>query len=601
MSALAPDSCVSRTVYRSETSAILRQRLAVAMGLFVLFMGAGTFFEVAYYPERMRTAVLLYALEAGIAVLGVVLCRPTRLHDWSEQIAVGVGVGELACICAYHAMVGAQAERVATILGCVLNLLSVLCPWGWGAQAATAVGAVVSFAAASSYFVTTDALVFPGMVLLCAATTSVWAAFFLDRYRFEAFTHAALQTEEAEIAAALARIGETLSRRLGQTDVLDQVNQLTREALACDWSSLYLFDPRRSVYWLASNVGSPTDVQAELAQLEFPPDSLTLLQALRPGEVIEIADADAQSWVPVELMRRLGVASALYAPVVRGDQIIGVLIVGFIARRAAFSGRQRRLALGIAHVAATTLENRRLIADLQSANRLKSEFVATMSHELRTPLNVIMGYTEMLADRIVRTDEPAFEDTLGRIRTQSVELLNLVSATLDMGRLEAGRESLTMDAVAIDPLFAELARELDSLTSPAVQLRWQNNVDRVAIMSDRVKLKTILKNLVGNALKFTSTGTVDVTAQRTDSWVRFTIRDTGLGIAPEHLSMIFEMFRQVDSSSTRQFGGVGLGLHIARRLADLLGGNIAVESRLGAGSVFVVTLPVERATERIAS
>ncbi len=598
---LAPDTCVSPAAYRAETSAILRQRLAVAMGLFALFMGVGTFFELAYYPERMRDAVLLYSLEAGIALAGVVLCRLPSCHAWSEWVAVGVGVGELACICTYHAMVGAQAERVAIILGCVLNLLSVLCPWGWRAQAATAVGAVASFAAASPFLVTSDALVFPAMVLLCAATTSVWAAFFLDRYRFEAFMHAALQTEEAQIAAALARIGETLSRGLGQTDVLDQVNELTREALACDWSTLYLFDPRRNVYWLASNVGSPPDVQAELAQLEFPPDSLSLLGALRPGELIEIPDADVQPWVPVELMRRLAVASAIYAPVVRGDQIVGVLVVGYVQRRGDFSSRQRRLALGIAHVTATTLENLRLIADLQAANRLKSEFVATMSHELRTPINVIMGYTEMLADRVVTSDEPAFEDTLGRIRTQSVELLNLVSATLDMGRLEAGRESLTLDAVAIDPLFAELARELDPLAPPTVQLRWQNNVDRVAIVSDRVKLKTILKNLVGNALKFTSAGTVDVTAQRTDSWVRFTIRDTGIGIAPEHLAVIFEMFRQVDSSSTRKFGGVGLGLHIARRLAELLGGTIAVESTVGVGSCFVVTIPVERAAERIAS
>ena len=120
-------------------------------------------------------------------------------------------------------------------------------------------------------------------------------------------------------------------------------------------------------------------------------------------------------------------------------------------------------------------------------------------------------------------------------------------------------------------------------------------------MSDRGKLKTILKNLVGNALKFTGAGTVDVTAQRTDGWVRFTIRDTGIGIAPEHLSVIFEMFRQVDSSSTRKFGGVGLGLHIARRLAELLGGSIAVESTVGVGSCFVVTIPLERAAERIAS
>jgi signal transduction histidine kinase len=600
---LATDPCASWTAYRSETSAILRQRLAVAMGLFVLFMGAGTFFEVAYYPERMPLAVLLYSLEAGIAVLGVALCRPARLHAWSETIAVAVGVGELACICAYHGMVGAQAERVATILGCVLNLLSVLCPWGWAAQTATAAGAVASFAAASPFFVTSDALVFPGMVLLCAATTSVWAAFFLDRHRYEAFAHAALQTEEAEIAAALARIGETLSRRLGQPDILDQVNRLATEAIGTDWSSLYLLDERRNVYWLASNVGSPADVGMELAQLEFPPDSLSLLQALRLGELIEIADADAQDWVPVELMRRLAVASALYAPVARGDHIIGVMVTGYIARRGAFTSRQRRLALGIAHVTATTLENRRLIADLQSANRLKSEFVATMSHELRTPINVIMGYTEMLADGVVRTDEPAFDDTLGRIRTQSVELLNLVSATLDMGRLEAGREQLTLDAVAIEPLFSELARALDALAPPAVQVRWQNNVDRVAIVSDRVKLKTILKNLVGNALKFTSSGSVDVTAQRIESWVRFTIRDTGIGIDADHLSMIFEMFRQVDSSSTRKFGGVGLGLHIARRLAELLGGSIGVESAPGKGSTFTVTLPVERAAdrERIAS
>jgi signal transduction histidine kinase len=587
---------VSRAAYRSETSAILRQRLAVAMGLFVLFMGVGTFFESEFYPDRMRRAVLLYALEAGIAAVGVALCQPARLHDWSESIAVAVGVGELACVCTYHAMVGAQAERVATVLGCILNLLSVLCPWGWPAQAATAIGAVASFGAASPYFVTSDALVFPAVVLLAAATTSVWAAFFLDRYRFESFAHAALQTEEAEIAAALARIGETLSRRLGQTDVLDQVNRLTNAALGCDWSSLYLFDTRRGVYWLASNVGSPPDVQAELIQLEFPPSSVNL--PLKPGELLEIADASEQPWVPVELMRRLAIGSAVYAPVVRGDQIIGVMVAGYVTRRGEFSSRQRRLALGIAHVTATTLENRRLIADLQSANRLKSEFVATMSHELRTPLNVIMGYTEMLADRVVQSGEPAFEDTLSRIRTQSVELLNLVSATLDMGRLESGRESLTLDTVAVGSLFVELARELDALAAPSVAVRWQNNLDCIAIVSDRIKLKTILKNLVGNALKFTTTGTVDVTVRRIDSRVRFTIRDTGVGIAPEHLSMIFEMFRQVDSSSTRQFGGVGLGLHIARRLAELLGGTIAVDSAPDVGSTFVVTLPVERVADR---
>ena len=328
---LAPDPCVSPAAYRAETSAILRQRLAVAMGLFALFMGVGTFFEVAYYPERMRDAVLLYSLEAGIALAGVVLCRSQRFHDWSEWVAVGVGVGELACICTYHAMVGAQAERVATILGCVLNLLSVLCPWGWLAQAATAVGAVVSFAAASPFLVTADALVFPGHGPPLRGH-DVGLGGVLPRPLSLRGVRARRAPDGGGADRRRARAHrETLSRRLGQTDVLDQVNELTRDALACDWSTLYLFDPRRNVYWLASNVGSPPDVQSELAQLEFPPDSLSLLGALRPGELIEIADADAQPWVPVELMRRLAVASALYAPVVRGDQIIGVLVVGLRA------------------------------------------------------------------------------------------------------------------------------------------------------------------------------------------------------------------------------------------------------------------------------
>jgi signal transduction histidine kinase len=575
--------------------------LAVVLGLFMLFMGAGTLFEGTYHSDRMRLALLWYGIELGIAATALVLCWLPRLQKWSEPIAVGISVVEFACVCAYHASVGAQAERVATVLGAVLNVLSVLCPWGWPAQAAVVAGAVVSFAAAAPFLVTADALVFPGLVLLGVATTSIWAVVFLDRYRFEAFAHAASQAEEAEIAAALARIGETLSRHLGETDVLDQVNCLMRDTLGCDWSSLYLLDPHRCVYRLAANIGSPTEVAIELAQVEFPPTSLALLQALTPGELIEIADADDQPWVPVELMHRFAVASALFAPIARGEQIIGGLVVGYVDRRGPFSSRQRRLALGIAHVAATTLENRRLIADLQSANRLKSEFVATMSHELRTPINVIMGYTEMLADRAVTADESAFDDTLGRIRTQSVELLNLVSATLDIGRLESGRESLKLDTVEVAVLFTELARELDALTPPAVQLRWLNDCERIAIVSDRVKLKTILKNLVGNALKFTSSGAVDVSASSRDGWVRFSVRDTGIGIAPEHLALVFEMFRQVDSSSTRKFGGVGLGLHIARRLAGLLGGTIAVESTQGVGSVFTVDLPVERVGDRLAS
>jgi signal transduction histidine kinase len=591
---------VSRAAYRLETVAVLRQRLSVAMGLFVFFMGIGTFLEVTLDPARARFALLLYGLEALLAIVGAGVCWIPGMAARSGTIAALTAVVLAACINTYHAQVGAQAERVATVLGCILNLLSVLLPWGWVGQGIAFLGTLGSFALAGPHLVTQDALAFPAIVLVAAGTTSVCGAFFLDRYRFEAFRRTALQTEEAEIAAALAHVGQTLSKHLGVADILERVNRLTVDAVGCDWSSLFIFDEHRGVYRLASNVGSRPEVVSDLTPLEFPPDSLPLLQALRPGELVAITNPDEQDLVPPELLRRLGVASALYAPVSRREDIIGILVIGVGARVGAFSRRERRLTLRIAHATAITLENGRLIADLQAANHLKSEFVATMSHELRTPINVIMGYTEMLADGVFKPHEPEWSGTITRIQEHAVELLDLVSATLDMGRLESGRDIVSITDVDVARLLAGLRRELKPLIPQGVLLTWQNDLGDDRILTDAVKLKTILKNLVGNALKFTSAGFVDVivhvtSRSDTEEDVVFIVRDTGIGIPPEHLPVIFEMFRQVDSSSTRRFSGVGLGLHIAQRLVQLLGGTIAVESTPDVGSTFTVTLPLRRA------
>ena len=231
----------------------------------------------------------------------------------------------------------------------------------------------------------------------------------------------------------------------------------------------------------------------------------------------------------------------------------------------------------------------------EEANRVKDEFLATMSHELRTPLNVIIGYTDLLIEDTFGSLNEEQTQTLRRVRASADELLFLISALLDLSRLEAGQVSVERQSVQLGDFLEQLKAETEGLQDLShLECIWQVDSALSPLETDPQKLKTILKNLIGNAIKFTERGRITVSAEVIRDGVGIAIADTGIGIPSEALQLIFEPFRQLDGSSTRQYSGSGLGLHIVSRLVDTLGGTVSVESEVGKGSTFRVWLPSGR-------
>jgi signal transduction histidine kinase len=232
-----------------------------------------------------------------------------------------------------------------------------------------------------------------------------------------------------------------------------------------------------------------------------------------------------------------------------------------------------------------------LVEELERANRVKSDFVASMSHELRTPLNVIMGYQSLLIDGAFGDLNPEQADHLRRAQQSARGLLDLISATLDLSRLEAGAVPLSLTEVRLADLLAEIDTDLrEARHKPGVKFECHIRPEVPCLRTDAVKLKVVLKNLISNALKFTEQGSVRVTAALCDGGVEISVADTGIGIEREALAKIFDPFQQADASISNRYGGAGLGLYIVRRLVDSLGGAIEVKSEPRRGSVFRVRL-----------
>ncbi len=395
------------------------------------------------------------------------------------------------------------------------------------------------------------------------------------------------QQAETEYSSALARVGQELISSLATPAVYDDLCRVTTAVLGCDVSSTFLWGAREGAYSAAASHGDTPEGREALRVVRLTPAMMgTLLAALAPTGMVRLDDLPADDPVRRALVGAHGLSVAIVAALRRGSEIIGFHCAGR-RRDEQFTRHQERIARGIAQIASLALENARLVEELERAGRIKSDFVATMSHELRTPLNVIIGYHDLLLEGEFGELSAAQGERLRRADRSARELLDLINATLDLSRLEARRMPLLMHDVDLAAVVQELDAEITALRQkPGVRFAWRLLAALPSLRTDPVKLKVVLKNLIHNAIKFTDAGEVTVGVSTAPGRVVFEVADTGIGIGPELLPAIFEPFRQADSSSTRSYGGVGLGLYIVQRLLDLLGGGITVESQVGSGSRF---------------
>jgi signal transduction histidine kinase len=325
-------------------------------------------------------------------------------------------------------------------------------------------------------------------------------------------------------------------------------------------------------------------------------------RAVIDRRTIHVADMQTEADEYPESRRRalqLGYRTALCVPLVHAGEAIGVIFI----RRAEvrpFTERQIELVNTFADQAVIAIENARLFNEIAQKNREleiasqhKNQFVANMSHELRTPLAAILGYAELMQEGFYEPQGPKSLAALTRIRSNGKHLLGLINTVLDIAKIESGQFTLNMTEYAIESVVETVRSATESLAqNKKLALKTDVAKSLPVGLGDEQRLTQVLLNLVGNAIKFTDTGEVCVTAKAVNGRFNVSVTDTGPGIPEQEQVRIFEQFHQVDSSLTKAAGGTGLGLAIARQIVEMHGGRIWVESTLGKGSNFQMELPI---------
>jgi signal transduction histidine kinase len=315
-------------------------------------------------------------------------------------------------------------------------------------------------------------------------------------------------------------------------------------------------------------------------------------EVLRTRDIVTVADFSSAGRPLQKVAPDLHVGPMLLAPLIAHEVILGVLVVTRDRGARPFAKREVNRMRAISDYAALALWKAELLDQAQVADRAKSRFLATVSHELRTPLTALAGYEELLVDRVMGPLSDSQLDVLERMRSVTQHLAAVIEDVLAFSSLDEGHEVIRpTDFLAADLMHAAIAIIEPLARQKRLAFTAKIPESPIRMTSDVDKIRQILVNLAGNAVKFTDAGEILLEVEQRGGEVRFTVKDTGIGIAKRDLGRLFKPFAQLDAGLTRRHGGTGLGLYIARGLAVLLGGRIEVTSEIGKGSTFTLVVP----------
>jgi signal transduction histidine kinase len=399
---------------------------------------------------------------------------------------------------------------------------------------------------------------------------------------------------------ALEEVGRAVASSLDVKAVLATIVTRAVELAQADGGAIYNYDPATGRFYLAEAHGLTPSLLEAIRTLRIDAADSQMGEAARRQEPVLIPDLAQMPNYPLRTITlAAGFNSALVVPLVGPEGTLGALVVQRKGK-GAFPPSTVGLMQTFAHQSVLAMHNAQLFHELEEkgeqlaiANEHKSQFFANMSHELRTPLNAVLGYAELLVDGLYGEIPDKAKEVLDRVQINGKHLLGLINDVLDLSKIEAGQLKLSLEDYSMQSIVDSVVATTGSLAE-AKGLNMKKAVaDGLPIgHGDERRLTQVLLNLVGNAIKFTDTGEVEICAQAANGTFDVAVRDTGPGIAPQDQIRIFEDFQQVDNTSTRHKGGTGLGLAIARRFVEMHGGTLTVESSLGIGSTFHVRLPV---------